>query len=45
MKWVDIISLRCPANIDIPFVDELLRGISESEIDRSQKRYTGEERG
>ena len=31
MKWVEIISLRCPANIDAPFVDELLKGISESD--------------
>ena len=31
MKWVEIISLRCPTNIDTPFVDELLKGISESD--------------
>jgi hypothetical protein len=31
MKWVEIISLRSPTNIDIPFVDELLKGISESD--------------
>jgi hypothetical protein len=31
MKWVEIISLRCPTNIDAPFVDELLKGISESD--------------
>ena len=31
MKWVEIISLRCPANIDTPFVDELLKEVSESD--------------
>jgi hypothetical protein len=31
MKWVEIISLRCATNIDIPFVNELLKGISESD--------------
>jgi hypothetical protein len=31
MKWVEIISLRCAANIDAPFVNELLKGISESD--------------
>ena len=31
MKWVEIISLRCPTNIDTPFLDELLKGISESD--------------
>ena len=32
MKRVEIISLRCPANIDIPFVDELLKEVSESDL-------------
>lgn len=32
MKWVEIISLRCPGNIDTRFVDELLKDISESDL-------------
>lgn len=31
MKWVEIISLRCLTNIDALFVDELLKGISETD--------------
>jgi hypothetical protein len=31
IKWVEIISLRCATNIDTPFVNELLKGISESD--------------
>jgi hypothetical protein len=31
MKWVEIISLRCATNIDSPFVNGLLKGISESD--------------
>jgi hypothetical protein len=31
MKWVEIISLRCPANINTQFVDELLKEVSKSE--------------
>jgi hypothetical protein len=31
MKWVEIISLRSATNIDTPFVNELLKGISESD--------------
>ena len=31
MKWVEIISLRCATHIDTPFVNELLKGISESD--------------
>ena len=31
MKWVEIISLRCPANVDIRFVDGLLKEVSESD--------------
>ena len=31
MKWVEIISLRCATNIDTPFVNELLKGISASD--------------
>ncbi len=29
MKWVEIISLRCPGNIDTRFIDELLKQVSE----------------
>ncbi len=29
MKWVEIISLRCPGNIDTRLIDELLKGVSE----------------
>ena len=32
MKWVEIISLRCPTNIDTRFVDELLKEVSESDL-------------
>ncbi len=32
MKWVEIISLRCPGNIDTRFVDELFKDISESDL-------------
>jgi hypothetical protein len=31
MKWVEIISLRCPGNIDTRFIDELLKEVSESD--------------
>jgi len=31
MKWVEIISLRSATNIDTQFVNELLKGISESD--------------
>ena len=31
MKWVEIISLRCPGNMDTRFIDELLRGVSEGD--------------
>jgi hypothetical protein len=31
MKWVEIISLRCAANIDTLFVNELLKEISGSD--------------
>jgi hypothetical protein len=31
MKWVEIISLRCAANSDTLFVNELLEGIRESD--------------
>ncbi len=30
MKWVEIISLRCPTNIDLRFVDELFKEASDS---------------
>ena len=31
MKWVEIITLRSPGNINREFVDELLKGVSESD--------------
>ena len=31
MRWVEIITLRSPANINAQFVDELLMGVSESD--------------
>ncbi len=31
MKWVEIISLRCPANIDLRFVVELFKEASDSD--------------
>ena len=31
MRWVEIITLRSPANIDTQFVDELLKEVSESD--------------
>jgi hypothetical protein len=31
MKWVEIISLRCSANVDVRFVDGLLKEVSESD--------------
>jgi len=31
MKWAEIISLRCATNIDTPFVNELIKGIRESD--------------
>lgn len=31
MRWVEIIALRSPANIDTQFVDELLKEVSESD--------------
>jgi hypothetical protein len=32
MKWVEIISLRCPGNTDTRFVDELLKEVNESDL-------------
>ena len=32
MRWVEIITLRSPANINTQFVDELLKGASESNL-------------
>ncbi len=29
MKWVEIISLRCPSNIDTRLMDELLKDVNE----------------
>ncbi len=31
MKWVEIITLRSPGNINRQFVDELLKGVDESD--------------
>ena len=31
MNWVEIISLRCPANIDTRIVDELLKEVTKSD--------------
>jgi hypothetical protein len=31
MRWVEIISLRCPANIDTQYVDGLLKEIEKSD--------------
>ena len=31
MKWVEIISLRCPTSVDIRVVDGLLKEVSESD--------------
>jgi len=31
MNWVEIILLRCAGNIDTRFIDELLKGVSESD--------------
>ncbi len=39
MKWVEIISLRCPANIDTPFVDELLKQVSESDSATDTRKH------
>jgi hypothetical protein len=32
MRWVEIITLRSPGNINRQFMDELLKGISESDL-------------
>ncbi len=32
MRWVEIITLRSPTNISTQFVDELLKGVSESNL-------------
>ncbi len=42
MKWVEIISLRCATNIDSPFVNELLKGISESDSSRDLPEHLAE---
>jgi hypothetical protein len=39
MKWVEIISLRCPANIDTRFVDELLKEVSESDSETDTQKH------
>ncbi len=39
MKWVEIISLRCPTNIDTPFVDELLKEVSESDSETDTRKH------
>ena len=48
MKWVEIISLRCAANIDALFVNvvnELLKGISESDSATDTPEHLVEIRG
>ena len=35
MRWVEIITLRSPAIIDTQFLDELLKGVSESNFPSS----------
>ena len=45
MKWVEIISLRCAANIDTLFVNELLKGISESDSATDTLEHLVEIRG
>jgi hypothetical protein len=39
MKWVEIISLRSPANIDTRFADELLKEVSESDSETDTPKH------
>ncbi len=45
MKWVEIISLRCATNIDTPLVNELLKGIRESDSATDTPEHLVEIRG
>ena len=42
MKWVEIISLRCPANVDLRFVDGLLKEVSESDSPTASPNHLAE---
>jgi hypothetical protein len=42
MKWVEIISLRCPANIDTQIVDELLKQVRESDLPTDTPKHLEE---
>ena len=39
MKWVEIITLRSPANINTQFLDELLKGVSESNLPTDTSKH------
>ena len=39
MRWVEIITLRSPANINRQFVDELLKGASESNLPTDTSKH------
>ena len=39
MRWVEIITLRSPTNINTQFVDELLKGASESNLPIDTSRH------
>ena len=35
MRWVEVISLRCPANVNTQFVDEFLKKVGEFDIPKN----------
>jgi len=39
MKWVEIISLRCAGNIETRFIDELLKGVDESDAATDMSKH------
>jgi len=39
MRWVEIITLRSPTNINTQFVDELLKGASESNLPTDTSKH------
>ena len=39
MKWVEIITLRSPGNINTELVDELLKGVGESDLATDTPRH------
>jgi hypothetical protein len=39
MRWVEIITLRSPANINTQFVDELLKEVSESDAPTDKPKH------